>query len=34
MDLSTEILSDIVVHMKYAKYLESKNRRDLVRACQ
>ena len=28
MDLSTEILSDIVVHMKYAKYLESKNRRE------
>ena len=28
MDLSTEILSDIVVHMKYAKFLDSKNRRE------
>ena len=24
MDLSTQILSDITVHMKYARYLEKK----------
>ena len=28
MELSSEILSDITVHMKYARYLEDKNRRE------
>lgn len=28
MDLSTQILSDITVHMKYARYLEKKKRRE------
>ena len=28
MDLSTKILSDITVHMKYAKYVPQKNRRE------
>ena len=28
MDVSNEILSDITVHMKYARYLEHKNRRE------
>ena len=27
-DLSTEILSDITVYMKYARYLPEKNRRE------
>ena len=29
MELSTSILSDITVHMKYARYLEDKQRREL-----
>ena len=28
MELSSEILSDITVHMKYARYLEDKYRRE------
>ena len=28
MSLSNEILSEITVHMKYAKYLPEKNRRE------
>ena len=28
MDLEKEILSDITVHMKYARYLEDKQRRE------
>ncbi len=28
MDLEKKILSDITVHMKYARYLEDKNRRE------
>ena len=28
MDLEKEILSDITVHMKYAKYLPEHNRRE------
>ena len=28
MDLEKKILSDITVHMKYARYLEGKNRRE------
>ena len=28
MDLASQILSDITVYMKYAKYLEEKNRRE------
>lgn len=28
MDIASQILSDITVHMKYAKYLEKKNRRE------
>ena len=28
MELSSKILSDIVVHTKYARFLESKNRRE------
>ena len=28
MDLEKEILSDITVHMKYAKYLPKKERRE------
>ena len=28
MDISTQILSDITVHMKYAKFLPEKNRRE------
>ena len=29
MDVSNKILSDITVHMKYARYLEHKQRREL-----
>ena len=29
MDLSTKILSDIIVHTKYAKFLPNKNRREM-----
>ena len=28
MDISTKILSEITVYMKYAKYLPTKNRRE------
>ena len=28
MDISTKILSEITVYMKYAKFLENKNRRE------
>lgn len=28
MNLASDILSDITVHMKYARYLEEKNRRE------
>ena len=28
MDLEKKILSDITVHMKYARFLEDKNRRE------
>ena len=28
MDLEKKILSDVTVHMKYARYLEDKNRRE------
>ena len=28
MDISNEILSEITVHMKYARYLEDKQRRE------
>jgi ribonucleoside-triphosphate reductase len=28
MDLEKKILSDITVHMKYARYLEDNNRRE------
>ena len=28
MDISTQILSDITVHMKYARYLSTLNRRE------
>ena len=28
MDISTKILSEITVYMKYAKYLENKSRRE------
>ena len=33
MDLSTEILSDITVHMKYAKYVEELHRRESFKEC-
>lgn len=29
MDINQEILSNIVVHMKYARYLPEKNRREI-----
>ena len=28
MDLERKILSDVTVHMKYARYLDSENRRE------
>ena len=28
MDISTQILSEITVYMKYAKYIPNKNRRE------
>ena len=31
MEVSTQILSNITVHMKYARYLEQENRRELYR---
>ena len=34
MELSNEILSDITVHMKYARYLDKKNRRETLQTGQ
>ena len=31
MEVSTQILSNITVHMKYARFLERKNRRELYK---
>ena len=31
MEVSTQILSNITVHMKYARFLEQENRRELYK---
>ena len=31
MEVSTQILSNITVHMKYARFLQRKNRRELYK---